>query len=71
MHTTTKPRPVGRLVDIGQLLCPGCHNPVRPEPPTAVPVFVPGLGGEFSHRDGSPLCADRLGRAVEPIEANR
>ncbi len=47
-------------VDVAELGCPECGEPVTGQPPTT----DPGTGtGEFSHRDGSPLCCGRVGRA--------
>ena len=83
--TSPTSRPTGspiigaRFVDADELICPGCGEQVRCAPPvtecgddgaetTTATVRAAGLG-EFSHRDGRPLCRDVGGRAVEPIEA--
>lgn len=67
MHTTTGSRPAA-LVDVEHLFCSGCHDHVRPDPPTCTPI---GPVVQFSHRGGSPLCPDLAGRVVEPVEATR
>ncbi len=60
----------GRLVDPEQLVCPGCGEQVRPEPPgywrVADGLPVP----QFSHPDGSALCRHRDGTVAEPIEGS-
>jgi hypothetical protein len=73
MHLTTGSSTgylVGRLVEVDALVCPGCHEPVHPEPPTSHdrPMGVPDA--EFCHRDGSELCGDARGPG-EPIETTR
>ena len=49
------------LVTIDRLVCQGCYEPVRPEPPAGSE-----LGDGFTHRDGSVLC----GEPVETAEAS-
>lgn len=65
------PRPATaspRFVDPDQLICPGCGDRVRPEPPGYWRV-VDGLPApQFSHPDGSALCRERAGTVAEPIE---
>ena len=58
----------GRFVDPEQLICPGCGEHVRPEPPGywRVADGLPAPG--FSHRDGTALCRHRDGTVAEPIE---
>jgi hypothetical protein len=61
------PAQVERLVDEEALVCAGCHEHVCGE----LPAADPAVGAEFSHRDGSTLCADKRGRACGPIEATQ
>ncbi|MBC3190925.1 hypothetical protein H7X46_07600 [Pseudonocardia sp. C8] len=56
------------LVDLADLVCPGCWGPVVDVPPVGWPVRAGRVPG-FSHPDGSVLCPDEQGRAGEPIEA--
>ena len=52
-----------QFVDIEDLVCPGCGDPVHGDPPTGWPAddsVVP----RFSHTDGTALCS-----GGEPIEA--
>ncbi|MFG1637437.1 hypothetical protein ACGFKX_21645 [Pseudonocardia alni] len=56
------------LVDVTDLVCPGCAGPVMDAPPSGWPVRA-GRSPEFSHTDGSVLCPDRFGRVPEPVEA--
>ncbi|WP_028935626.1 hypothetical protein [Pseudonocardia spinosispora] len=51
-------------VRVEDLRCPGCGEPAIPEPPED----RPRAGGEFSHSDGTALCARADGTAAEPIE---
>jgi hypothetical protein len=55
-------------VDISELVCPGCGDPVAATPPTGWPRAA-GRRPEFSHLDGSVLCLDSRGRVGEPVEA--
>ena len=57
-----------RYVDPEQLICPGCGEQVRPEPPGywRVADGLPAPG--FSHHDGSALCQQVEGTVGEPIE---
>jgi len=71
-HTNTPARGErGRFVDPEQLICPGCGEQVRPEPPGYWHVAdgLPAPG--FSHRDGSALCRHRDGTVAEPTEIER
>ena len=61
-----------RYVDPEQLICPGCGEQVRCEPPGywLVAWGLPAAG--FSHQDGSALCLTRTGgRRCEPVETDR
>ncbi len=60
----------GRFVDPEQLICPGCADRVRPEPPGYWRVCdgLPAPG--FSHPDGSALCRHRNGTVADPIEVS-
>jgi len=51
------------LVDLEDLICPGCGEQVRGEPPVTGELAEQ----EFSHGDGTPLCgmADPIERAAE------
>lgn len=56
------------LVEVTDLVCPGCAGPVVDAPPSGWPVRA-GWRPEFSHPDGSVLCPDGMGRVPEPVEA--
>lgn len=56
------------LVEVTDLVCPGCAGPVADAPPSGWPARA-GRPPEFSHLDGSVLCPDRLGRVPEPVGA--
>lgn len=56
------------LVDVSDLVCPGCAGPVVDAPPSGWPARA-GRCPEFSHADGSVLCPDGMGRVPEPVEA--
>ena len=61
-----------RYVDPEQLVCPGCGEQVRCEPPGywLVAWGLPAAG--FSHRDATALCLARAnGRPGEPVETDR
>jgi hypothetical protein len=55
-------------VDLDDLVCPGCGDPVTGEPPLGWSAGA-GKAPGFSHRDGSVLCPDSAGRISEPVEA--
>ena len=61
-----------RFVEASELICAGCGEQVRCAPPVMEcddgAETTTGVLGEFSHRDGSPLCRDVGGLAVEPVE---
>lgn len=61
----------GRFVDPKNLVCPGCKEQVRPEPPGywVVKEGLPAPG--FSHQDATALCRTPAGRVAEPIEFER
>ena len=58
-----------RWQDPDQLICPGCNEQVRPEPPgywrVADGLPVP----QFSHQDASALCPGADMRPTEPVPA--
>lgn len=56
------------LVDVTELVCPGCAGPVVDAPPSGWPASA-GRCPDFSHLDGSVLCPDGFGRVPEPVEA--
>ncbi|ANY06566.1 hypothetical protein [Pseudonocardia sp. HH130630-07] len=56
------------LVDVTDLVCPGCTGPVVDAPPSGWSARA-GRCPEFSHLDGSVLCPDGFGRVPEPVEA--
>ena len=61
-----------RYVDPEQLICPGCGEQVRCEPPGywLVTWGLPAAG--FSHWDASALCLARAtGHPAEPVETDR
>jgi len=58
----------GRFVDPEQLICPGCGEQVRPEPPGYWRVADGLPAPQFSHPDGTVLCRHRDGTVAEPIE---
>ncbi|MEV1292753.1 hypothetical protein [Pseudonocardia sp. NPDC049635] len=55
------------LVDVTDLVCPGCRGAVVEAPPAGWPTSA-GIVPEFSHPDGSVLCPDGYGRVPEPVE---
>lgn len=57
-------------VDLDALVCAGCTDPVRSDPPLGWPSRA-GAAPLFSHRDGSVLCPDSRGRLGEPVEVRR
>ena len=59
----------GRFVDPEQLICPGCGEQVRPEPPAYWRVCDGLPAPQFSHPDGTALCRHRDGTVGEPIES--
>jgi len=65
-HTATPE--FGRFADPEQLVCPGCAEHVRPEPPGYWHVAdgLPAPG--FSHHDATALCRRIDGMVAEPIE---
>lgn len=65
--TEIAPPPAGLVVDPDALVCPGCAEPVCAAPPSGWPARA-GVAPEWSHRDGSVLCPDGLGRVPEPVE---
>jgi len=69
--THTKAPDFGRFVDVEQLVCPGCGEQVRPEPPGYWQVAdgLPAPG--FSHQDATALCRRADGTVAEPIETER
>ncbi len=75
MRQTQRPQTIptpARFVDPEQLICPGCGEQVRPEPPGywLVAWGLPAAG--FSHWDGSALCLERAtARPAEPVETDR
>jgi len=60
-----------RFVNVEDLICPGCKEQVRPEPPGywVVKDGLPAPG--FSHEDGTALCRSATGQVAEPIEFER
>lgn len=56
------------LVEVTDLVCPGCTGPVVDAPPSRWPASA-GQRPEFSHADGSVLCPDGFGRVPDPVEA--
>ena len=75
MQQTHRPQMIStpaRYVDPEQLVCPGCGEQVRPEPPGywLVAWGLPAAG--FSHQDASALCLARTtGCPGEPVETDR
>ncbi|WP_143105372.1 hypothetical protein [Pseudonocardia ammonioxydans] len=65
----TIPEPSDGLLDLTELVCPGCWDPVVDGPPPGWPARA-GRAPDFSHPDGSVLCPDEYGRIGEPIEAD-
>jgi hypothetical protein len=56
-------------VDPGDLICPGCGEPINAQPPVD---YLAGEGcrtPDFSHHDGSALCLRSGGAPAEPIES--
>ena len=70
MTVTDTTRPAATTVDPDALVCAGCAEPVRAEPPVGWPARA-GAAPLFSHRDGSVLCPDERGRLGEPVEVTR
>jgi len=64
---TTAPE-FGRFVDVEQLICPGCGEQVRPEPPGYWHVADGLPAPQFSHQDATVLCRRADGTVGEPIE---
>lgn len=56
------------FVDPEPLICPGCSEKVRPEPPGYWFVADGLPAPQFSHPDGSALCRHRDGTVADPIE---
>ena len=75
MRQTHRPQTIptpARYVDPEQLVCPGCGEQVRCEPPGywLVAWGLPAAG--FSHQDASALCLMRAAaRPGEPVETER
>ncbi len=69
-HQQHRPRipTQSRFVDPTQLICPGCAEQVRCEPPGYWRVADGLPAPQFSHPDGSALCRGRGGAVAEPIE---
>jgi len=62
----------GRFVDPEDLICPGCGEQVRPEPPGYWLVAWGLPAAAFSHQDASALCLTRAtARPGEPVETDR
>jgi len=62
----------GRFVDPEQLICPGCGEQVRPEPPGYWLVAWGLPAADFSHQDATALCLMRAtGCPAEPVETDR
>ncbi len=57
-----------RFVDPEQLVCPGCWEQVRPEPPGYWHVADGLPTPQFSHHDATALCRRVDGTVAEPIE---
>ncbi len=71
-NTTQQTADDRRDVDPADLICPGCTEQVRCEPPGywCVAWGLPAPG--FSHEDGSALCLARsTGRPAGPVEIDR
>ncbi len=60
-------RAAATTVDPDVLVCAGCAEPVRCDPPVGWPSHA-GAAPLFSHRDGSVLCPDERNRLGEPVE---
>ena len=73
MATPTNTRPATeQWVNPEDLMCPGCGEQVRPEPPGywLVAWGLPAAG--FSHWDASALCLERAtARPGQPVETDR
>jgi len=74
--TPTNTRPAtgqtGQYVDPKDLICPGCGERIRCEPPGywVVAWGLPAAG--FSHQDASALCQwASTGRPAEPVEVEQ
>ena len=62
----------GRYVDPEDLICPGCGEQVRCEPPGYWLVAWGLPAAAFSHQDASALCLMRAtARPGEPVETER
>lgn len=68
MRNATATPAIDRLVDVEDLVCPGCDEQVYPE---ARRSRMPSADVAFCQRDGSPLCTDARGRVCEPVEATQ
>jgi hypothetical protein len=58
-----------RWQDPDQLVCPGCAEHVRPDPPAWWRVTDGLPVPQFSHQDRSPLCAGPDQRPADPFPA--
>ena len=70
MNAIDMQEPVTGLVELDDLICPGCFEPVLGERPLGWPATA-GVCPEFSHPDGSVLCPDAGGAIGEPVEASQ
>ena len=68
-RTTTTAESV--CVDPDDLRCPGCGEQAECAPPILGQASDGHPVALFSHPDRSPLCRDRAGRIVEPVEVTR
>ena len=75
MQQTHRPQTIptpARYVDPEDLVCPGCGEQVRPEPPGYWLVAWGLPAAAFSHWDASALCLTRTGgRPGEPVEVEQ
>ncbi len=62
---TTYPQ---RFVDPAELICPGCGSMTCPQPPVSLDASAGPELPQFSHRDGTALCAAADGTSCEPVE---
>ena len=72
MNTRPATGHAGQWVNPEDLVCPGCGEQVRPEPPGywLVAWGLPASG--FSHWDATALCLGRsTGRPAEPVEVEQ
>ena len=66
------PTTPARYVDPEDLVCPGCGEQVRCEPPGYWLVAWGLPAAAFSHQDASALCLTRTGgRPGEPVEVEQ